>query len=172
MNPPVDARPTLTGKVALVTGAGAGIGRASAIAFAAAGAQVVVVDVDTGGGDETVRLITDAGGAARFVRADVTQDDEVAAMVATAVTTYGRLDCAHNNAGIEGSLGSLVELEEAEWERVLAVNLTGVWRCLKHEIRHMRAHGGGAIVNTASIVGAIGSARPRHTARANMVSLA
>ena len=101
MVPSVAGGPLLMGKVALVTGAGAGIGRATALAFAAAGAQVVVADVDTHGGDETARLITAAGGDACFVRTDVTRDGDVAAMVATTVSTYGRLDCAYNNAGIE-----------------------------------------------------------------------
>ena len=101
-------------------------------------------------------MIAAAAGEGRFVRADVTREGEVAAMVAAAVDAYGRLDCAHNNAGIEGRLAPLVDLEEADWERVLAVNLIGVWRCLKHEIVQMAAQGGGAIVNTASVAGLTG----------------
>jgi NAD(P)-dependent dehydrogenase (short-subunit alcohol dehydrogenase family) len=103
-------------------------------------------------------LVAEAGGEAGFVGADVTGDDGVAAMVAAAVDAYGQLDFAHSNAGIEWRLGPLAELEEADWEGVLAVNLTGVWRCLNHELRQMAAQGGGAIVNTASVAGLTGFA--------------
>jgi NAD(P)-dependent dehydrogenase (short-subunit alcohol dehydrogenase family) len=145
-------------KVALVTGAASGIGRASALAFARAGARVVVADVDEAGGRETVRLIADGGGEATFVRTNVTQSDEVAALVAAAVDAYGRLDCAHNNAGIGGEVADLADYPEADWHRVLAVNLTGIWFCLKHELRRMAAQGSGAIVNTASVAGLKGAA--------------
>jgi NAD(P)-dependent dehydrogenase (short-subunit alcohol dehydrogenase family) len=146
------------GKVALVTGAASGIGRASARAFARAGARVVVADVDETGGHETVRLIADGDGEAIFVRTDVAQADEVAALVAATVDAYGRLDCAHNNAGIGGAVADLADCPEADWHRVLAVNLTGVWLCLKHELRVMAEQGGGAIVNTASVAGLKGAA--------------
>jgi NAD(P)-dependent dehydrogenase (short-subunit alcohol dehydrogenase family) len=149
----------LSGKVALVTGGGSGIGRASARAFARAGARVVVADVDAAAGEETARVIAADGSEGRFVRADVAREEDVAALVAAAVAAYGRLDCAHNNAGIEGQMALLAEYAEAEWARVLAVNLTGVWLCLKHEIARMARQGGGAIVNTASIAGLTGFAR-------------
>lgn len=126
------------GKVALVTGAGSGIGRASALAFARAGAKVVVSDVAVDGGQETVRLIHAANGEALFVKADVARADEVETLVKQTVTAYGRLDCAHNNAGVEGRLASTAEYTEEEWDRVIAVNLTvslaniPIWRnCLR-----------------------------------------
>lgn len=146
---------TMRGKVALVTGAGSGIGRASARAFAAAGAHVVVSDVSARGGEETVQSIRAAGGEATFVRADVTRASEVAALVSDTVAQHGRLDYAHNNAGIV-AFGNAVDCTEEDWDRVLAVNLKGVWLCLKHEIPPMLAQGGGAIVNTASIAGLTG----------------
>src|SRR4051794_26787246 len=119
----------LDGKVALVTGAGAGIGRASATIFAREGAQVVVVDVDADGGAETVSQIEAAGGEATFVRADVSQRDDVIAMVQAAVDTYGGLDCAHNNAGIAGPYKPLADYPDDGWDRVMAVMLTGVYLC-------------------------------------------
>jgi len=148
--------PPLTGKIALVTGAGSGIGRASALAFARAGAQVVVSDVIVGSGEETARMIAAAGGEATFVRTDVSKASEVAALIAKVVETYGRLDCAHNNAGVL-ALGTIVDCTEEEWDRVINVNLKGVWLCLKYEIPQMVAQGGGAIVNTASIAGIMGT---------------
>ena len=146
------------GKVALVTGAGSGIGRASALALAHAGARVVVADSAPEGGDDTVRRITGAGGEALFVRAEVTQASEVAALIETVVQTYGRLDYAHNNAGISGALDSppTHEYPQDAWERVLAVNVTGVWLCMKYEIAHMLDQGAGVIVNTASVAGLAG----------------
>ena len=146
----------LGGKVALVTGASSGIGRASALAFARAGARVVVADVTVEGGQETVQLIKNAGGEASFVKADVARASEVEALVRHAVAAYGRLDCAHNNAGVEGQAAFTADDTEANWDRVLAVNLKGVWLCLKYEIRQMLTQGGGAIVNTASGAGLIG----------------
>lgn len=140
------------GKVALVTGAGSGIGRASARAFAAAGARVVVSDIVAPAGEETVRLIHDARGEATFLHADVSRATEVAALIRGTVERYDRLDYAHNNAGII-TLGDIVGCTEEEWDRVMAVNLKGMWLCLKYEIPQMVARRGGAIVNTASIAG-------------------
>jgi NAD(P)-dependent dehydrogenase (short-subunit alcohol dehydrogenase family) len=144
------------GKIALVTGAGSGIGRASARAFAREGAKVVVVDVVVDGGEETVTLIKADGGDAVFVRCDVSSAAEVEAAVKTAVDTYGRLDCAHNNAGIEGPMSSTVDCAEADWDRLFGINLKGEWLCMKYEIPRMLTGGGGAIVNTASIAGLVG----------------
>jgi len=149
----------LPGKVALVTGASSGIGRATALAFAREGAKVVVSDVAIEGGDETVRLIKAAGGDARFVRADMARHEEIEALIRAAVDTYGRLDCAHNNAGVPGADAKTVEYPLADWERVIAVNLTGVWLCMKHEIAQMLTQGSGSIVNTASVAGLQGFAR-------------
>ena len=140
-------------RVALVTGGGSGIGRASAIAFAREGARVVVSDVNRESGNETVHLIEEMGGEATFVSADVSDGEHVARLVAATLDRYGRLDCAHNNGGIEGPLASVVDLTEEDWNRVIDINLKGVWWCLKHEIPAMLATGGGAIVNTASVSG-------------------
>jgi NAD(P)-dependent dehydrogenase (short-subunit alcohol dehydrogenase family) len=146
----------LDGRVALVTGAASGIGRASALALAREGAKVVASDVATEGGQRTVADIRVAGGEAVFVRADVSVAEDAAALVRTAVEAYGRLDCAHNNAGIADG-GPTHECPEQVWARVIAVNLTGVWLCMKHELAQMLVQGGGAIVNTASIYGLGGS---------------
>ncbi len=146
----------VAGKIAIVTGGGSGIGRATALSFAREGAKVVVADVVVEGGEETVRMITTAGGDAVFIKTDVSQAAEVEALVRQTVATYGRLDCAVNNAGIEGTMGPLTaESSEENWHRVLAINLKGVWLCLKYEIAQMLQQGGGAIVNTASAAGLI-----------------
>jgi len=145
----------LDGKVALITGGSTGIGRATAQIFAREGAKVGVADVNAEGAEETVRLIQAAGGAALFIRADVSQAADTEAMVRTVVETYGRLDCAFNNAGIEGEMRSTQDYSEAAWERVMGINLKGVWLSMKAEIQHMLGHGGGAIVNTASAAGLV-----------------
>jgi NAD(P)-dependent dehydrogenase (short-subunit alcohol dehydrogenase family) len=143
-------------KVAVVTGAGSGIGRAVAEAFADEGASVVVADIDTEGGRETVSAIEDDGGDAVFVAADVTNEDDVASMVETALDEYGRLDFACNNAGIGGEQKPTADLTFDEWEQVIDVNLNGVWRCMRAEIPAMLDSDGGAIVNIASILGKVG----------------
>ncbi len=146
----------LDGKVALITGAGSGIGRASALAFAREGAKVAVADIVVEGGEETVRMVTEAGGEAFFIKADVSNAAEVEAMVNTVVETYGRIDCAYNNAGIEGQLASTDEYSEDVFDKVIGINLTGVWLCMKYELPHMLKQGSGSIVNTASGAGLIG----------------
>jgi len=146
------------GKVALVTGGASGIGRATALTFAREGAKLVVADMNAEGGQQTVYMITENDGEATFVQVDVSKVIEVEAMISKAVETYGRLDCAHNNAGI-GSRprAPLHECTEETWDRVLAINLKGVWLCMKYEIIQMLKQGSGTIVNTASIMGLVGS---------------
>jgi NAD(P)-dependent dehydrogenase (short-subunit alcohol dehydrogenase family) len=148
----------LQDKVALITGAGSGIGLATARAFVAAGARVVVSDRDVEAGERAARGIEDSGGSATFVPCDVTDPAQVEALVKKTVEVYGRLDCAHNNAGIasRGGRGRTADVAEADWDAVIAVNLKGVWLCMKYELPQMLAQGGGAIVNTASIAGMIG----------------
>jgi NAD(P)-dependent dehydrogenase (short-subunit alcohol dehydrogenase family) len=146
----------MEGKVAIVTGAAAGIGRATAIAFAHESARVVVSDVDDTGGEETVRLIRDAGGEAVYVRADVSRQPDVEALIARTVQEFGRLDFAFNNAGIEGESNSTAECSEENWDRVMDINLKGVWLCMKYEIEQMLKQDGGAIVNCSSIAGLTG----------------
>ncbi len=148
----------LDGKVALITGAGSGIGRASALVFAREGAKVALADIVVEGGEETVRMVKEAAGEAFFIKADVSNAAEVEAMVNTVVETYGRIDCAYNNAGIEGQLASTDEYAEDMFDKVIGINLTGVWLCMKYELPHMLKQGSGAIVNTASGAGLIGVA--------------
>ena len=143
-----------SGKVALVTGGSRGIGRATALLFAQSGAKVVIGDVDPAG-DETVEAIKRDGGEATFVRTDVSVESDVKNLIATAVKTYGELNCAFNNAGVLPPTVALVEMEESTFDQTLAVDLKGVFLCMKHEITHMLQSGGGAIVNTASIAGLI-----------------
>jgi NAD(P)-dependent dehydrogenase (short-subunit alcohol dehydrogenase family) len=153
----------LGGKVALVTGASGGIGRAAALVFARSGASVMVSDVNEDGGRETVALIEAAGGKAAFQRCDVSKGDEVKALVAAAVATFGGLDCAFNNAGINRVTDN--QYEDEIWARDIAINLTGVMLCMREESEVMLQRGGGAIVNTASINGLVGNgAQPAYTA--------
>ncbi|MDZ7967416.1 MAG: SDR family oxidoreductase [Nostoc sp. DedSLP03] len=149
----------LYGKVALVTGASSGIGRATAIAFASAGAKVVVASRRLVESEETVRLIKEIGGEAIFVKTDVSNAAEVEALVDKTVKTYGRLDCACNNAGIGGNPGLITDdMSEEDWDRLVNVNLKGTWLCLKYEIRAMLKQNSGAIVNVASAAGVVGIA--------------
>ncbi|WP_416465229.1 glucose 1-dehydrogenase [Pseudomonas sp. LFS044] len=141
------------GKVAFVTGAGSGIGRATAIAFARAGAAVTAVDLSQHGLEETARLIDAAGGKVLSVVCNVTDSKAIKAAVEKTVATFGSLDCAFNNAGIEQQVATLPEIEEDVWDRVLAVNLKSVYLCMKHQLNVMLKHGGGAIVNTSSGAG-------------------
>ena len=143
-------------QVALVTGASSGIGRATSLAFAAEGARVVVSDVQSEGGEETAHAIVSRGGDATFVKADVSRGDDVAALIERSLKAYGELDFAFNNAGIEGVMAPPVDCTEQNWDRTLAVNLKGVWLCMKHELRHMLSRGRGAIVNCSSVAGLVG----------------
>lgn len=145
------------GSVALVTGGGSGMGRAAALAFAREGARVVVADIHGSDAEMTARMITAANGEARAMEVDVSHLAQVEAMVQGTITAWGRLDCAFNNAGINIEHGPLAECSEEEWDRVLAVNLKGVWLCMKAEIPQMITGDGGRIVNNASIVGLAGS---------------
>lgn len=146
----------VSGKVAMITGSGAGIGRATARKFAAEGAKVVVSDVNQLAGEETVSLIGAAGGEALFVSCDVSDPDAVEGLVAKTVKDFGRLDCACNNAGIEGVIAPLIDQKLSDFDSVISINLRGVFLCLQAEIRQMLTDGGGAIVNLASVAGLIG----------------
>jgi len=147
---------SFAGKVAFVTGAAYGIGRAAALAFARQGASVVVADVSEQGNQETTRMIEEAGGRALAVRCDVTRVEDVKAALDKAVEAFGRLDFAFNNAGVEQAKAALADIKEQEWDRIVAINLRGVFLCMKYEIPLMLKHGGGAIVNTSSGAGVKG----------------
>jgi NAD(P)-dependent dehydrogenase (short-subunit alcohol dehydrogenase family) len=147
------------GKVAFVTGAGSGIGRATALTFARAGASVVVADVSEPGNQETARMIEESGGQALAVRCDVTRSEDVKAALDQTIATFGRLDAAFNNAGIEQAKKAMADITEEEWDRIVAINLRGVFLCMKHEIPLMLEQGGGAIVNTSSGAGVKGFPR-------------
>jgi NAD(P)-dependent dehydrogenase (short-subunit alcohol dehydrogenase family) len=148
----------LEGKIALVTGGTSGIGRASALAFAKEGAKVVVSGRNLERLRETVRLIEEVGGEAIFVRCDVSERAEIEAMVNKCIKTYGRMDCALNNAGIDGSLFTrIVDYSEEIWDQVIRVNLKGIWLCMKYEVSEMIKQEGGSIVNMSSTAGLVGS---------------
>ena len=144
------------GKIALVTGGGSGIGRATALAFGRDGAKVVIGNRNTQRGEETVGMIKKAGGEASFKKTDVTIAKEIAALVDHAVKTYGGLDFAFNNAGIEGEIASTVDQTEENYDAVFDVNVKGVWLSMKYEIPRMLERGGGAIVNCSSVAGLVG----------------
>lgn len=147
----------LKGKVGVVTGAGSGIGRATALAYAAEGARVVVSDLNEESANETRDLIVKAGGEAVSLRVDVAQEDENEALVRKAVDSFGRLDIAFNNAGIEGIISATADYPRDEWDKIIAINLSSVYFGMKYQIAQMREQGGGgSIVNTASILGLVG----------------
>jgi NAD(P)-dependent dehydrogenase (short-subunit alcohol dehydrogenase family) len=146
----------LTGKVAVVTGGSAGIGRAAAVALSMNGAAVVIADVDEERGEKAAAGIYADGGRARCVHTDVSDDAQVAAMVRQTVEEFGGLDLAFNNAGIEGTPAPTHECTPENWHRTIAVNLHGVWSCMRHEIPLMLERGGGSIVNCSSVAGLVG----------------
>jgi NAD(P)-dependent dehydrogenase (short-subunit alcohol dehydrogenase family) len=145
------------GKVVLVTGGSYGIGRAAAISFAQRGAKVAIADLDVKRGEETLHRIIEAGGDAIFVKTDVSLESDVKALVEKTVQTYGRLDCAFNNAGIHKQFVSTVDFLAAEWDEMINVNLKSVWLCMKYEIPQMLKQGKGSIVNTSSAAGLVGA---------------
>jgi NAD(P)-dependent dehydrogenase (short-subunit alcohol dehydrogenase family) len=149
---------SFAGKVAFVTGAANGIGRAAALAFAREGASVVVADVSEQGNQETARMIEEAGGRALAVTCDVSRAEDVKAALDQTVETFGRLDFAFNNAGVEQPIMATAELTEKEWDRIVDINLRGVFLCMRHEIPLMLKQGSGAIVNTSSGAGVKGFA--------------
>lgn len=146
-----------TGKVALITGGGNGIGRAASVGFARHGAKVVVVDRDGAAAEATAGIIRQNGGEATAVIADVTKSDDVKAYVKAAIDKFGRIDCFFNNAGIEGKLAPTAEYDEAMFDAVIGVNLKGVFLGLRHVLPEMIRQGSGAVVNTASVAGLVGS---------------
>lgn len=149
----------LDGKVTLVTGAGGGIGRATAIVLGQAGAKVLVSDISTRRGEETAAMVRDGGADAIFLKADVSKAADTEALVARAVEKWGRLDGAHNNAGISGKIVNVADDTEENWDQTLAVDLKGVWLCMKYQIKQMLKQGGGSIVNTSSTAGLTGAVR-------------
>jgi NAD(P)-dependent dehydrogenase (short-subunit alcohol dehydrogenase family) len=156
-NNPTEEHVDFKGKVALITGAGNGIGRAAAISFAANGAKVVIVDRDIDAGEATAGILRQRGGEALFVAADVTKSAEVQNYVKATLDAYGSIDCFHNNAGIEGSVAPTAEYDEDMFDRVMAINVKGVFLGLRHVLPVMIAQGRGAVVNTASVAGLVAS---------------
>ena len=141
----------------LVTGGSSGIGRATALAFAREGATVVIADIHVEGGNKTVDMIKENKGDAIFFKTDVSKEADVSALITTIVKKYSQLDCAYNNAGIEGAIAPTAEYTEKNWDHVIATNLKGVWLCMKYEVKEMLKRGRGSIVNTASVTGLVGS---------------
>jgi NAD(P)-dependent dehydrogenase (short-subunit alcohol dehydrogenase family) len=154
-----------SGKVVIVTGGTSGIGRAAAIAYAQQGAKVVIAGRRVIEGEETVKIIKDAGKEAFFIQTDVTQESDVKAMVDKTVSVFGRLDIAFNNAGVHGENPSLSDQPDSEYDRIMNVNVRGVWLSMKHEIAQMQSQGSGAIVNTSSVLGVVATpSMPLYTA--------
>jgi NAD(P)-dependent dehydrogenase (short-subunit alcohol dehydrogenase family) len=160
---------SLAGKVAIITGAGSGIGRAAALAFAQAGARVIAADINPASGLETASLIAQAGGIAEASVTDTALAEDVAAMVQLAVSRFGRLDFAFNNAGISGGRPGIDDFDEAIYDRVLAINAKGVWLGMKYQIPEMLKTGGGAVVNMASVAGLTGVGALAYTASKHAV---
>lgn len=161
---PTEPSDEFEAKIAFVTGGASGIGRSAALLLAARGARIAIADVQMAEADDLVKQITDAGGRAFSVECDVRDDDAIAAAIASTVSAYGHLDIAINSAGIGGPEVKTADYAPAQWERVIDINLNGVWRCMRHEIPAMLEHGGGCIVNVASVAGLGGF--PRHPAYA------
>lgn len=147
----------LEGKAGLVTAAGSGIGRASAVALANAGAKVMISDIDEKNGQETVHIIKENGGEAQFFKCDVSDEEQVKALVDKTVSVFGQLDFAHNNAGINAGQVKIGEMDSNDWDKTIKINLYGVFYCVKHQVNAMLKTGGGAIVNSASGAGLEGS---------------
>ena len=147
----------LDNNIALVAGASTGIGRATAVLFAKEGANLVIGDVNDQGGEETLAMIKEMGRDGIFVHTDVSKTADVQQLINTAVQTFGRLDCAFNNAGILGHMANTAESDEENWDRVMGVNIKGVYLCMKYEIAQMLTSGGGSVVNTSSLFGLIGA---------------
>lgn len=146
----------LKDKVVIVTGAGSGIGKSSALAMAEAGAKVVLADVSAAAGNAVLDLMLERGHEALFVPTDISEESDVKNLVDRTVESFGRLDCAFNNAGVEGAMRPLHEIDATEFEQTLAVNLRGTFLCIKYEVLAMRASGSGAIVNMSSVMGCVG----------------
>jgi NAD(P)-dependent dehydrogenase (short-subunit alcohol dehydrogenase family) len=146
----------LEGRAVIITGAGSGIGRSAAEVMAEHGADLLLADINHDTCQETADLVISKGGKAVAVRADVSKEDEVEAMVEAAVSTYGRLDGAFNNAGVDGAFESVADSTQSNWDHVMSVNLTGVWLCMRAQVRQMLGNGGGSIVNNSSIGGLVG----------------
>ncbi len=146
----------MEGKVAIITGAASGIGRATAQIYAREGARVIIADVNEKGGEETLSMINKQGHQGLFVKADMTVETDVKTLIDRAMTAHGRLDAAFNNAGIEGKQASSADMPASEFDKIIAVNLKGVYLCMKYQIPAMLKGGGGAIVNTASVAGLVG----------------
>lgn len=145
---------TFKDKVALVTGGSSGIGKATALAFARKGSKVVIADWIEN--EETMDLIENLGGEAIFVKCDVSKNDDVKALIEKTIATFGRLDFAFNNAGIEGTSAPTQDCSEENWDKTIGINLKGIWLCMKHEIPAMLKKGKGVIVNTSSVAGLVG----------------
>ncbi|MFP5468867.1 MAG: SDR family oxidoreductase [Alphaproteobacteria bacterium] len=146
----------MEGKVVIITGAASGIGRATAQIYAREGARVIIADVNERGGEETLSMINKQGHQGLFVRTDMTVETDVKTLVDRAMNAHGRLDAAFNNAGIEGMQASSADMPTNEFDKIIAVNLKGVYLCMKYQIPAMLKGGGGAIVNTASVAGLVG----------------